>query len=392
MTPSHTSRNNPRRLSPLLLCTAVICFLASTTPLTTAAINKADFPPSSAVPSVTHPQVQQWLAEIDLKGAPSIPLNVGEPPDCPAQVDPDVCYWTCEDCANDDVVECPDKNVWGLTFDDGPTPATPDLLAFLDQQQVKATFFLIGANVVQYPDMVVKEAAAGHHLASHTWSHHALTTLTNEQIVAEIKWTEKAILDATGLRVRYMRPPYGDVDNRVRFVLKKLGYTVVDWGGDTFDSNDWKIPQMSSSAVVSHLQKSITTYATNAANNTKGFISLEHDLTSQTVNVAKSLIPFGKEHNLQIMSVADCLRDTSPYGVANNTAVVSPPINTPPPPSPAPSSPPPAPADPIAQHSGAGLDLHRNAAVGQKKAAAAAVWSSGIVLGSIAVAAGLALP
>lgn len=149
---------------------------------------------------------------------------------------------------------------------------------------------------------------------------------------------------------------------------------------------------MSSSAVVSHLQKSITTYATNAANNTKGFISLEHDLTSQTVNVAKSLIPFGKEHNLQIMSVADCLRDTSPYGVANNTAVVSPPINTPPPPSPAPPSPPPAPADPIAQHSGAGLDLHRNAAVGQKKAAAAAVWSSGIVLGSIAVAAGLALP
>lgn len=73
-----------------------------------------------------------------------------------------------------------------------------------------------------------------------SWSHHALTTLSNEQIVAEMKWTEKAIEDATGYRVRYMRPPYGDVDNRVRFVLKKLGYTVVDWTGDTFDSNDWK--------------------------------------------------------------------------------------------------------------------------------------------------------
>ncbi|KAG9065107.1 chitin deacetylase [Linnemannia hyalina] len=343
-----------------------------------------DFPPSSAVPPVNHPQVQQWLAEIDLTGVPSIPLNSGDPPDCPAKVEPGVCYWTCEDCASDDVVECPDKNVWGLTFDDGPTPATPDLLAFLDQQQVKATFFLIGANVVQYPDMVVKEAAAGHHLASHTWSHHALTTLTNEEIVAEIKWTEKAIMDATGLRVRYMRPPYGDVDNRVRFILKKLGYTVVDWGGDTFDSNDWKIPQMSSSAVVTHFQKSITTYATNAANNTKGFISLEHDLTSQTVNVAKTLIPFGKEHNLQIMSVADCLRDASPYG-ANNTAVVSPIRSLPPPP------PPSSPVNPIAQGAGLDLDYHHNAAVGQKKAAAAAVWSSGIVLGSIVIAAGLAL-
>ncbi|KAF9148644.1 chitin deacetylase [Linnemannia schmuckeri] len=386
MTPSHFSNSNPRRFSPILLYTAFVCFLASTTPLTTAAINKADFPPSSVVPSVTHPQVQQWLAEIDLKGAPSIPVNVGEPPDCPAKLDPGVCYWTCENCANDDVVECPDKNVWGLTFDDGPTPATPELLAFLDQQQVKATFFLIGANVVQYPDMVVKEAAAGHHLASHTWSHRALTTLTNEQIVAEIKWTEKAILDATGLRVRYMRPPYGDVDNRVRFVLKKLGYTVVNWGGDTFDSNDWKIPQVSSSAVVTHLQKSIAAYTTNAANNTKGFISLEHDLTSQTVNIAKTLIPFGKEHNLQIMSVADCLHDASPYGVASNTAVVSPPINTPPPR-------PPAPVNLIAQDTGTGLDLdHRhNAAIGLRKAAGAAVWSSGIVLGSVFVATGLAL-
>ncbi|KAF9135585.1 chitin deacetylase [Mortierella sp. 14UC] len=398
--PSHTSRNNntissgvrKRGLSPILICTAVVCFLASTIPLTTAAVNKAEFPVGSAVPPTNHPRVLQWLAEIDLKGAPEIALNKGEPPDCPAKFTPGVCYWTCEDCANDDVVECPDKNVWGLTFDDGPTPDTPDLLDFLDQQQVKATFFLIGANVVQRPEMVMRVATAGHHLASHTWSHHALTTLTNEQIVAEIKWTEKAILDATGLRVRYMRPPYGDVDNRVRFVLKKLGYTVVDWGGDTFDSNDWKIPSLSPSAVVSHLEKAITTYASHAANITKGFITLEHDLTSETISVAKSLIPFGKRQNLQIMSVADCLHDTSPYGVAVNVAVTSPPINTLPPPAPVPATA--TAGNQTAQGSGVtnlksdGLDL---AASHSGSAAAASVWSSGIVLGSFAVAAGLAL-
>lgn len=64
--------------------------------------------------------------------------------------------------------------------------------------------------------------------------------MTNEQIVAEMKWTEKAIADVTGYRVKYMRPPYGDIDDRVRFVLKKMGYVVVDWGGDTFDVQDWK--------------------------------------------------------------------------------------------------------------------------------------------------------
>ncbi|KAF9960350.1 chitin deacetylase, partial [Mortierella alpina] len=145
------------------------------------------------------------------------------------------------------------------------------------------------------------------------WSHHALTTLSNEQIVAEIKWTEKAIEEATGYRVRYMRPPYGDVDNRVRYVLKQLGYIVVDWGGDTFDSNDWKIPDMSSSAVISRFQKSLQAYTASGANNTKGFISLEHDLSKETVAVAKAVIPFGMERNLNLMTVAQCLKDHTPY-------------------------------------------------------------------------------
>jgi len=54
-----------------------------------------------------------------------------------------------------------------------------------------------------------------------------------------MKWTEKAIMDATGHKVRYMRPPYGDIDNRVRFVLKQMGYVVVDWT-DSFDTLDWQ--------------------------------------------------------------------------------------------------------------------------------------------------------
>jgi peptidoglycan/xylan/chitin deacetylase (PgdA/CDA1 family) len=66
--------------------------------------------------------------------------------------------------------------------------------------------------------------------------------------VAEMRWTELAIEDATGRKVKYMRPPFGDVDNRVRFVLKKLGYTIVNWTGDKFDMNDWKSKLMFLSA------------------------------------------------------------------------------------------------------------------------------------------------
>ncbi|KAF9092856.1 chitin deacetylase [Mortierella sp. AM989] len=320
--------------SPFLAAAAAFCLISSfpshsdAAPATSFTLKLSEYPPPSAVPPVDSPQVKKWLSEIDLSGAPSISLNSGEPPSCPDEVEEGVCYWTCDDCSADDVVDCPDKNTWGLTFDDGPTPATPELLRYLDEQKVKASFFLIGSNVVQYPDIVQAEVKAGHHLASHTWSHRALTTLSNEQIVAEMRWTEKAIEEATGYRVRYMRPPYGDVDNRVRFVLRKLGYTVVDWTGDTFDSEDWQIPELSMSQAIANFQHAISTYSSLAnattssatettINTSKGFISLEHDHTAETVSIAKTLIPFGMKHNLQIMSVAQCLHDNSPYAAVN---------------------------------------------------------------------------
>ncbi|KAF9933283.1 chitin deacetylase, partial [Modicella reniformis] len=221
-------------LSVLLLTIAVV--KGQTT------IVLSEYPKVNEIPDVKSPEVQAWLKEIDLTGAPSIALAKapkGSPPACVAV--PDACVWTCDSCPADDIVQCAAPGTWGLTFDDGPSIATPKLLDFLKTNKLSASFFLIGSNVVQFPDIVKREITDGHHLASHTWSHTALTTLSNEQIVAEMKWTEKAVMAATGLRMKYMRPPYGDINKRVRFVLNKLGYIPVDWTGDNFDTNDWRI-------------------------------------------------------------------------------------------------------------------------------------------------------
>ncbi|KAF9343235.1 chitin deacetylase, partial [Mortierella sp. AD094] len=191
-------------------------------PPATASAPASKYPAVNLVPPIDSPEVQAWLKEIDLTGAPNLPLHTGDPPVCPNPPIPDECYWTCDGCAADDITACARPNTWGLTFDDGPSTDTPTLLTYLKGQNLAATFFLIGSNVITYPDTVKREVAEGHHLASHTWSHHALTTLSNEQIVAEMKWTEKAVMDATGLKLKYMRPPYGDINNRVRFVLKKM--------------------------------------------------------------------------------------------------------------------------------------------------------------------------
>jgi peptidoglycan/xylan/chitin deacetylase (PgdA/CDA1 family) len=65
----------------------------------------------------------------------------------------------------------------------------------------------------------------------HTWSHHPLTTLTNEQIIAELGWTRKAIKDVAGVSPLTMRPPYGDIDDRVRAISMAMDLTPVIWTG-----------------------------------------------------------------------------------------------------------------------------------------------------------------
>ncbi|KAF9307038.1 chitin deacetylase [Mortierella antarctica] len=271
----------------------------------------SQYPKINEVPPVNSPEVIAWLKEIDLTGAPTIPLHTGNPPACPNPPIANECYWTCDGCAADDITACAAPNTWGLTFDDGPSTATPALLDFLKTKKHSATFFLIGSNVIQYPDTVKRELAEGHHLASHTWSHHALTTLSNEQIVAEMRWTEKAVLAATGLKLKYMRPPYGDINNCVRFVLKKLGYIPVDWTGDAFDTNDWQMPTMSEATVIATFTKSLDAYA--KGDKSKGFYCLEHDLNTMTVGAAQKLIPLGEARNISIANVAQCQSDAQPY-------------------------------------------------------------------------------
>ncbi|KAF8975177.1 chitin deacetylase [Entomortierella lignicola] len=282
----------------------------------------SNYPAINAIPPTDSPQVKAWLAEIgDLSQAPNIPLPnpTAQPPPCAKNPLPNECHWTCDGCSNDDITFCAAPNTWGLTFDDGPSTATPALLDYLKGQKLSATFFVIGSNVIQYPQTLVREIKEGHHIASHTWSHHALTTLTNEQIVAEMKWTEKAVMDATGLKLKYMRPPYGDINNRVRYVLKKMGYIPVDWTGDAFDTTDWKLPTITDAQVLATFGKSLDTYA--AGNKSTGFYCLEHDLNALTVGVAQKLIPLGLSHGIKIANVPVCQNDASPYQAGGNATI-----------------------------------------------------------------------
>src|SRR6185437_769341 len=109
-----------------------------------------------------------------------------------------------------------------LTFDDGPDPhTTPALLDLLEEQDLKATFFLVGKNCRKHPELVKRIHDGGHTLGNHTFHHLWLPGLPTGIINAEIVGTNKIIEDITGTTPHVFRPPFGVMDHRAARCLKE---------------------------------------------------------------------------------------------------------------------------------------------------------------------------
>lgn len=143
-----------------------------------------------------------------------------------------------------------------LTFDDGPYPVfTPMLLDELHDLRIPATFFLIGDDALQWPELTRRIEADGEEIADHTLTHPDLDLETPAQVRSEILrgrdvlW---ALSHDPAVRV-YMRPPHGRYTERTLQVAQALGYDVVLW---TDDSGDWRTVQVAS------LQRHLLAHAT----------------------------------------------------------------------------------------------------------------------------------
>lgn len=128
-----------------------------------------------------------------------------------------------------------------LTFDDGPSAKlTPKLLDLLAAHHIKVTFFLIGENVAEHPDVVAREAREGHELANHSWSHPNFGKMSDESVRSQIRRTDDAIRNAAGVTPTLLRPPYGSVTARQKkWINQEFGYKIALWDVDPLD---WKRP------------------------------------------------------------------------------------------------------------------------------------------------------
>jgi peptidoglycan/xylan/chitin deacetylase (PgdA/CDA1 family) len=124
-----------------------------------------------------------------------------------------------------------------LTFDDGPVPDTTlPLLDLLDEEGVKATFFVMGRRVKKYPHLLVQIKERGHQIGNHSYNHMFMPIMPTKLIHQEIEDTNQAIFDAIGEKPSIFRPPFGLIDFRAAACLEKNSMQMVYWGPV---SEDW---------------------------------------------------------------------------------------------------------------------------------------------------------
>jgi peptidoglycan-N-acetylglucosamine deacetylase len=137
-------------------------------------------------------------------------------------------------------VPMPGKYV-ALTFDDGPNPPyTDEIVEYLHQQKVRATFFVVGSAVEKYPESVAREARYGDAIGNHSWDHAHLVLESRRHIAHELQSTQDAIVKATGERTDLFRPPFGARDYTVIQVAHDMGYQVIMWSVPL--ARDWERP------------------------------------------------------------------------------------------------------------------------------------------------------
>jgi len=131
------------------------------------------------------------------------------------------------------------QRVVALTFDDGPSSYTPQILSVLRTVGAHATFFEIGRQVVQYPALVRDVVAAGDEVGNHTYTHADLLLLSNGSIRAQLSETQAVIQAAAGVTPIWFHPPDGAIDARVAAVGTSTGLRSVLW---SVDPRDWSRP------------------------------------------------------------------------------------------------------------------------------------------------------
>ena len=169
------------------------------------------------------------------------------------------------------------EKIVALTFDDGPGPYTAELLDFMKQEGVRATFFVLGTRVDAYPKLIKRMAEEGHEIGNHSNAHNMLHRMDLAGVRKEMGACAEKIEKLLGYRPTVMRCPGGNSSDIVKKYAQEAGIPIAYWSVDTLD---WK----------SRNKDAILNIAFGKNGIKDGSIVLMHDIHKTTIPAAKEMI------------------------------------------------------------------------------------------------------
>ncbi|HEY0369088.1 MAG TPA: polysaccharide deacetylase family protein [Chthoniobacterales bacterium] len=209
-----------------------------------------------------------------------------------------------------------------MTFDDGPNATlTPKLLDLLAAHHMKATFFVVGQNAADHPEILKRAVREGHEIANHSWSHPNLGKMSDDAVRRELQKTDEAIVAAIGTHPTLMRPPYGSITARQKnWIHEQFGYRIILWDVDPLD---WKRPGPSV----------VTRRIVNEAK--QGSIILAHDIHPPTIEAMPETFDELQAKGFKFVTVSELITMARPATPRPAAARAEAPANEPAVPAPA---------------------------------------------------------
>ena len=161
----------------------------------------------------------------------------------------------------EEVRELPFKSFYGrsfsrekkiaLTFDDGPNQETLRILEILKRYDIKATFFFLGNQIEQFPDITRRAKQEGHAVGMHGFEHIKMCELNDEDFIETIQKTQKVFLEILRDKPDYFRPPFGMITkDQIKFLFKK-GIKTIVW---SVQSDDYR-PETTMGEIVNNVRE-----------------------------------------------------------------------------------------------------------------------------------------
>lgn len=185
----------------------------------------------------------------------------------------------------------PSRPMVALTYDDGPSAnASPRILDCLEANGAVATFFEVGSNVDQYPEIVKRAAGLGCELGSHTYGHIDLPSADLEMLKEDEALCRAAFKAAANYKPRLMRPPGGAIGGEAK---RYYDYPFIGW---SLDTEDWRTRDAAS-----------TVAAVQSFGNLDGQVILLHSIYDATAEATEALVPWLLEQGYQLVTVSELL-------------------------------------------------------------------------------------